>query len=79
VRADSDNDYGANYPQAEPIIDTLMHYYNEERLHAALGYMAPAIWHRGNPDEVRDERARRIAAARAHRKTMNQQRLTQAA
>jgi len=79
VRADSDNDYGNNYLQAEAIIGKLMHHYNEERLHATLGYMAPAIWHRGQPDQVRDERARRIAAARAHRKTMNQQRFTQAA
>ena len=79
VRADSDNDYGDNYLQAETIIGKLIHHYNEERLHATLGYMAPAIWHRGKPDQVRDERARRIAAARAHRRTMNQQRFTQAA
>lgn len=79
VRAESDNDYGSNYLQAEAIIARLMHHYNEERLHAALGYMAPAIWHRGQPNEVRDERARRIAAARAYRRMTNQQRFTEAA
>jgi putative transposase len=79
VRDESDNDYGNNYLQAEAIIGKLMHHYNEERLHATLGYMTPATWHRGQPDEVRDERARRIAAARAHRKTTNPQRFIEAA
>jgi len=73
VRAESDDDYGNNYLQAEAIISRLMHHYNEERLHATLGYMTPATWHRGQPDEVRNERARRIAAARARRKTTNQE------
>ncbi len=79
VRAETDNDYGNNYLQAEAIIAKLMHHYNEERLHAALGYMTPATWHRGQPAQVRDERARRIAAARTHRTMTNQQRFNQAA
>ena len=77
VRDETDNAYGTNYLQAEAIIAKLMHYYNEERLHATLGYMTPATWHRGHPEEVRDERARRIAAARAQRRLINQQRLNE--
>jgi putative transposase len=79
MRDESDDDYGNNYHQAEAIIAKLMHQYNQERYHAALGYMTPATWHRGHPNEVRNERARRIAAARAHRKTINQQRFKQVA
>jgi len=79
VRDETDNDYGKNYLQAELIIARLMQHYNEERLHATLGYMTPATWHRGRPDQVRERRAEQIAAARAHRKILNQQRFTQAA
>ena len=79
VRDETDNDYGENYLQAESIITKLVQYYNEARLHATLGYMTPVTWHRGQPEEVRNERARRIAAARAHRRITNQQRFIEAA
>ncbi len=79
VRDVSDNAYGSNYPQVEAIIAKLKHHYNEERLHATLGYMTPAPWHRGQPEEVRNERARRIAAACAQRRTIGQQRFNEAA
>lgn len=79
VRDETNDDYGGDYLEAAATMASLVRHYNDERLHAALGYMAPVIWHRGKPEEVRDERARQIAAARAHRKTINQQRLNEAA
>ena len=79
VRDESDDNYGKNYLEAQTIVERLMKQYNEERLHAALGYMTPATWHFADPEQVRLERATRIAAARTHRKTINQQRLKEAA
>ncbi|MCI0562673.1 MAG: transposase [Nitrososphaera sp.] len=79
IRTESDDGYGDNYLHADAILAKLMRHYNEERLHAALGYMTPSTWHRGQPNDVRAERARRIAAARAHRKLINQQRFVEAA
>lgn len=79
VRDETSDNYGNNYLEAQATIASLVRHYNQERLHATLGYMTPATWHRGRPDDVRAERARRLAAARAHRKLINQQRLTEAA
>jgi putative transposase len=76
ARDETNNDYGANYFAAQAIIGKLMTHDNDHRLHASLGYMTPLTWHRGQPIEVRERRAGKIAAARAHRKLINQQRLT---
>lgn len=79
VRDETDDVYGEHYLQAQDRIATLVRYYNEERLHAAIGYMTPKTWHHGGQQALKAERARKIAAARAHRKTINQQRQLQAA
>ena len=42
MKDESDNVYGNNYLQVEAIIAKLIQHYNEERLHATLGYMTPA-------------------------------------
>jgi transposase InsO family protein len=57
VRHESDDDYGSNYLKADAIIAKLMQHYNEERLHAALGYTASAVLYRGQPDQSSSRRA----------------------
>jgi transposase InsO family protein len=78
VRDETDNDYGSNYLRAEAMVAKLMQHYNEERLHATLGYMTPATWHRGKPEDVREERAANRCGPCAPEND-NQQRFTEAA
>lgn len=74
IRDLSEDDRGENYLQAERIIAKLIREYNEVRLHAALGYMEPAEWHRGDPQERRQERAGKIHTAKMLRRGINKQR-----
>ncbi len=78
VRDTTGDDYGESYLQAESTIAKLVHEYNEERLHAALGYMQPALWHRGDPQSRRIERADKLSSAKALRRAINKQRQQQA-
>ena len=43
VRQESDDAYGTNYLRTEAIIARLLRHYNEEQVHATLGYMAPVM------------------------------------
>lgn len=72
------DDYGESYLQAEAIIARLVDEYNEQRLHAALGYMEPALWHRGDPQARRVERAQKLISAKALRRAINKQRQQEA-
>jgi transposase InsO family protein len=74
VREETGDDYGANYLEAEATIARLVTDYNEQRLHAALGYMQPAVWHRGNPQARRVERADKLRSAKTLRRAINKQR-----
>lgn len=78
VRESTGDDYGESYLQAEAIIARLVAEYNEQRLHAALGYMEPALWHRGDPQARRVERAQKLSSAKALRRAINKQRQQEA-
>lgn len=68
-----------NLARAREVIAAWVRHYNEERLHAGIGYLPPAEYYRGNPAARQTERAQKLARARETRRTVNQTRLTAAA
>jgi transposase InsO family protein len=57
--------------QAEDTLKTIINYYNQERLHSALGYLRPADYYRGEPDRLQAGRRHKMAQARHRRKQIN--------
>ena len=57
--------------QAERVLTAVIRWYNEERLHRALGYLRPVDYYRGDPAALIEARRHKLAAARHHRKEAN--------
>ena len=60
-----------NLLEAEKVLARLVRWYNEERLHSALGYLRPVDYYRGNPEERKAERRQKLAQARHQRRERN--------
>lgn len=60
-----------DYHGAEALLGKLVRWYNEERLHRALGYLRPIDYYRGEPEELQRERKRKLTQARQRRKEAN--------
>lgn len=60
-----------SFEQAAHAIEYIVHWYNHQRLHSALGYVTPAAAHRGEADRTREERRLKLTAARHARKEEN--------
>jgi putative transposase len=60
-----------NLLAAERVLARLVRWYNAERLHSALGYLPPVVVYRGNPEERKAERRRKLAQARHRRRERN--------
>jgi putative transposase len=60
-----------NLLEAERVLARVVRWYNEERLHSALGYLPPALVYRGNPEERKAERRRKLGQARHRRRERN--------
>ena len=62
-----------HYLQAVKVINRLILWYNEERLHSALGFLRPVDYYRGKPEEMYAIRRQKLAQARHHRRERNLQ------
>ncbi len=57
--------------QAKEVLAKVVRWYNDERLHSALGYLPPLTYYRGNPKTRHEERRRKMAEAWHRRKETN--------
>jgi len=62
-----------DYLQAVKAIARLIRWYNEERLHSALGFLRPVDYYRGDPERLYALRRQKLAEARHRRKERNLQ------
>ena len=65
--------------RARTLVGEWVQHYNETRLHAGLGYLAPAEYYRGDPGARRRERQAKLEQGRAERRRRNRERLDAAA
>ncbi len=61
---------------ARDVIAGIVKWYNEDRLHSALGYLRPIDYYRGDPAALHEQRRRKMAEAR-HRRRENNLKLRQ--
>ena len=59
--------------QARKVIDRIIDWYNDERLHRALGYLRPLDYYRGDPEQLHEARRLKLSQARHRRKEKNLQ------
>jgi len=61
----------ADYFQTRDAIGRIVEWYNNQRLHSALGFLRPADYYRGDPAELHEARRQKLAAARHRRREKN--------
>lgn len=57
--------------EGERILARIVRYYNETRLHSALGFLRPVDYYRGDPKAMHEARRQKLAQARHRRKETN--------
>ena len=62
-----------NYLDAVRVLDKIIRWYNENRLHSALGFLRPVDHYRGDPEAMYAIRRHKLAQARHRRRERNLQ------
>lgn len=57
--------------EARRVIDEIVRWYNEERLHSALHFLRPIDYYRGDPEMLLEQRRVKLAQARQRRRETN--------
>jgi transposase InsO family protein len=60
-----------DYFAALNVLKRVIRWYNEERLHSALGFLRPVDYYRGQPTQLHEARRQKLAAARYRRRETN--------
>jgi len=69
---DASSDYEfRNIAHARIVINEIVHYYNEERLHSAINFLRPVDYYRGDPEKLLEERRTKLIQARYRRRMKN--------
>jgi putative transposase len=71
LREELEGEAMRNLLEAEKVFGRIVRRYNQERLHSALGYLAPVDYYRGNPRERYAGRRLKLTQARHERKEKN--------
>lgn len=60
-----------NLLEVKRMVAAWVDYYNHRRLHSAIWYMPPSVWHNGRQNELRRERRMKLKKAREERRKVN--------
>jgi putative transposase len=71
LREELEGEAMRNLLEADKVFGRIVRRYNQERLHSALGYLAPVDYYRGNPTERYAGRRTKLTQARHQRKEKN--------
>lgn len=69
-----DYDKPGGFEEFKQAIQSTIHYYNYDRYHQSLGYVAPIEFYRGNPSKIFSERKKYCKIVRGERRLKNKER-----
>ena len=69
---DAASDYEfRNIAHARSVLNEIVRYYNEKRLHSAINFLRPVDYYRGDPEKLLEERRIKMLQARHRRREKN--------